>query len=1293
MQIRMFDPASGPRTMLLTAVTMLGMLVHETLAQTRAFPGAVGFGAYATGGRGGTVYRVTTLADSGPGSFRDAVSQPNRIIIFDVAGYITLGSEVGVKPNITIAGQTAPGGGIAIRGAEVSFGGSSNIIVRHVRFRPGSSAPTGAHCVNMYQATNVILDHCTFEYGPWNNIGGVNSSEVTIQRCLIADPIYQQFGAHMERLGGRVMWYQCIFANGHNRQPLAKINTVYINNVVYNYEAGYTCGNTSGSFVHDIIGNYFITGPATDTPANDFYQIGSNQRIYEQANLRDSNRNGVLDGTATYVGEGTPLSAPWSSWSTNVQVVSPALAYRRAVSVAGAFPRDAIDQLILREVLSVGVSGPNPLPSSQTRTGLPDNGFGIIPAGTPPLDTDLDGMPDYWELAMGTAVNSNDAMIIEPDGYARIERYLNWLAEPHAVTLTNTPVEIDLSQYVWGFTNAAPVYNLLGVTNGTAVFTATGRVRFTPATGFAGMGGFGFSVTGSDGLSDTGAVAVLVVPMRVPANLVWHGDGVSNVWAVGGPANWLRDGTPATFESGDNVLFDDSGFNTPAVWLSGNIAANSIVVSAAKDYTFDGPGALVGPTSILKTGPGKLTILTTNSLTGSTLIEEGTIRLGDGISRTGSLGGAVTNYGLLEFANPGTLSSALSISGSGNVVKTAGGTLTLSGPQSYTGWTLIEAGTLEFAGAQLPSGVITNNSRMAIKSSVTHSGRITGSGSLTINASGGLVVLGGDNSYAGGTTNAAGTLVLAHNNAAGTGKVYYQSGYVAVGGGVVITNDFSIPGNATTDLMMTATNGTGVWAGNVVELGSGASWRPGADTGGTLIFTGTAHQGTRNFIVPRGAVHFASNAVVTATGSATALGRDGSENNRSANITIRDNAQLLLGACSLGGGKAGGSVTVTIRDNALLSTGPNNLDLNNVTRTTATNLIRLNGGTLEVGGFVKTRTNLATIAFNGGLLRAGANNTAFLPALSYLVAEVQSGGARIDDAGFAITVSAPLVHAAWLGTALDGGLTKLGSGTLTLAGANTYNGPTMVLAGTLRLTTASAVASSTNLYVGAGAVLDVTALGSGGLTIQPGRVLWGNGTVNGNLTIGSGAVLAPGSNTIGRLTVSGNLNLAPGCTNILELLPAASTNDTVVVTGTLTLGGTLLLTNSGGAFIPGQSFLLFDAGTIAGTLQALVLPDPGQGLTWNTNRLYTEGVLRVDSTGPVMFNRVSFSAGTITFSGAGGTPGAEFVVLSHTNVTMPLGTWTPVATNRFDSSGGFQISILTDPADAARYYVIRRKDE
>ena len=106
-------------------------------AQQLAFPGAEGFGRFATGGRGGKVYHVTNLNDTGSGSFRDAVSSPNRIVVFDVAGVIRLKSRVVVSKNIYIAGQTAPGEGITLYGNGLSFSGASNTICRYLRVRMG----------------------------------------------------------------------------------------------------------------------------------------------------------------------------------------------------------------------------------------------------------------------------------------------------------------------------------------------------------------------------------------------------------------------------------------------------------------------------------------------------------------------------------------------------------------------------------------------------------------------------------------------------------------------------------------------------------------------------------------------------------------------------------------------------------------------------------------------------------------------------------------------------------------------------------------------------------------------------------------------------------------------------------------------------------------------------------------------------------------------------------------------------------------------------------------------------
>src|SRR5438477_12455089 len=125
------------KTLMLVCFEAVGLACAGRLLAEPAFPGAMGFAAHASGGRGGSVYHVTNLDDAGPGSFRDAVSKPHRLVVFDVAGIIRLKSNVSVNSHITLAGQSAPGDGIALYGKSVSFSGSGDVIVRYLRFRQG----------------------------------------------------------------------------------------------------------------------------------------------------------------------------------------------------------------------------------------------------------------------------------------------------------------------------------------------------------------------------------------------------------------------------------------------------------------------------------------------------------------------------------------------------------------------------------------------------------------------------------------------------------------------------------------------------------------------------------------------------------------------------------------------------------------------------------------------------------------------------------------------------------------------------------------------------------------------------------------------------------------------------------------------------------------------------------------------------------------------------------------------------------------------------------------------------
>lgn len=1303
------------------AVLGLLWLAVPALAQTLAFPGALGFGQYATGGRAGSVYHVTTLADSGAGSFRDAVSHSGRIIVFDVGGYITLKTAVSCSGSLTIAGQTAPGGGIGFRGGEISFASRNNIICRDIRVLPGSeTASEGDDCLSFYRATNIICDHVSLEFGPYNNIDGVSDdwqnypvTAITLQNCVIADPSNyvladsttgQQFGAHTECVGGTWSWFYNVFANSHNRNPLAKINTVFVNNVLYNCSAGYTT-HTSTSFNHDLVNNYFISGPAsTSSTSFPWFQVDDNQSMYYSGNLLDSDRDGTLNGSTTTPywyqgGTGTILTAPWSAVTTNVPTYSAATAFHIVASRAGALPFSQVDSLVFSQLKTLGLgttgtgagtTGPDGgLYASQINTGLGNNGYGVLNGAAAAIDSDGDGMPDYWEKAMGlNASDSSDAMTLGADGYANIERYLNWLADPHAMTSTNTAVDVDLWTYTGGFTNFSPVYTVTGISNGVVTLTASHVAHFVPATNYLGLGSFQFTVTASDGSSYTNAVAVLMTSVTTSQNLTWQGDGVANVWTNTGPANWNNGTNLAAFASGDNVTFDDTGSNTPAISLGGAITAGTVYVLANQDYTFGGSGYLASSTALFKTGNGQLTLDTTNTLTGGIAINDGVVQVGDGATCNGGLAGPITNNAALVFAVPGNATNSVSITGAGTVTAAGPGTVTLSGTQTYTGATAITAGTLKLAGT-LPPSDITNNGTLILAPSATqnYSNVISGPGSVSVSATG-VLALSGTNVFAGNLTNNSGFLVLSNSAAAGTGGIVYNGGFVVAAAGTVITNTFYIPGASASDLCMMATNsGTATWAGNVSISGSG-QWRPGSD-GGTLVFLGSAAMGSRIFLVPRGAVQFASNAVVSSTSSGF-LGRDSSANKRSLNLTIRDNASVTMAGCSIGGGKAGASVTITIQNNGLLSFGANTVDLHDIANAAALSTFRLNGGTFITGGFTKTLTAYTNVIdFNGGVLQAGANNTAFLPAFSPATNAVQAGGALINDGGYAITIAGAFIHDPALGTAPDGGLIKLGGGTLTLSGINTYRGATWVNAGTLVLSggsTAATLGASTNINLAAGAVLDVTAQMAGQLTLAAGQSLTGNGSVNGPLSVGAG-ILAPGSNAIGTLTFSNALTLSSASTNIFKLSQSPLTNDSVTVLGALANGGTLIITNTGGTQLAaGSTFQLFNAASYTGTFSTVILPALPFGLAWNTSSLNTAGVISVALATTPAIGSISISTSGLGLSGAGGVGNASFVLLGATNLSTPAGNWTRLLTNQFDGAGNFNFTNQTRLTNSQNFF-------
>jgi len=407
-----------------------------------AFPGAEGFGALATGGRGGAVYHVTTLADAGPGSFRDAVSQPRRIVVFDVGGVIKLTANVEVSSDLTIAGQTASGEGICLYGRSVSLGGQSNIILRYMRFREGIAGDRGKKSLGMDHASNIVIDHCSIEWGRWDDLGiTVQSHDITVQYCLMAEGIHpQSFGALIDSVTNVTLSHNLWMSN-ESRNPKVKGTIQYINNVVYNWGETGLCGGHSGAdHALDVIGNYFIKGPSSnDRFAGQFY---ATDHVYQAGNFADLDPDGILNGQPVVAGDfhradektySLPTFLPAPAMHPRIPVtVDPApVAYTKIMAGAGcSLRRDAVDRRLIGELTSLGKQGKT-LSHTDDKGEALAGGLGEVVGGTAPLDSDHDGIPDAWETAHGlNPRDAADAAKLDSSGYTHVEVYLNSLATP-----------------------------------------------------------------------------------------------------------------------------------------------------------------------------------------------------------------------------------------------------------------------------------------------------------------------------------------------------------------------------------------------------------------------------------------------------------------------------------------------------------------------------------------------------------------------------------------------------------------------------------------------------------------------------------------------------------------------------------------------------------------------------------------------------------------------------------------------------------------------------------------------
>lgn len=417
------------------------MMCAQANSQQLAFSGAEGFGAYATGGRGGTVVHVTNLNASGPGSLADAVSQPNRTVVFDVGGVIDItGQNLTIASNLTIAGQTAPGEGITIYGGRVIMSNSSNVIMRYIRMRGSISMPEDKCTLTMDYCDNVILDHCSISWGRWDNVHIKDANNITYQNCIISEGIEpQRFGAITD---GTRNWTisHCLWTNNKSRNPKMKCYLQYYNNVVYNYGIGIVGGHSAADNYQDVMNNYFITGPSSGSSNKYFDQWTETDHLYSTGNYTDDNRDGKLNGRLiTDYNGATPMQQPNLKCQAPMNLEPAEDAFYAVMEHAGASRvRDSHDLRIIEQLASLGTKGA--FIANEQDVG----GIGTLAGADAPADSDGDGMPDEWEKANGTDPDKADANgDADGNGYTNIEDYVNSLAHksdyimyPQAVTAT-----------------------------------------------------------------------------------------------------------------------------------------------------------------------------------------------------------------------------------------------------------------------------------------------------------------------------------------------------------------------------------------------------------------------------------------------------------------------------------------------------------------------------------------------------------------------------------------------------------------------------------------------------------------------------------------------------------------------------------------------------------------------------------------------------------------------------------------------------------------------------------------
>jgi len=458
------------KVLLIAVLAIANIFVAEAQFEySPAFPGAEGFGRYTSGGRdedgGFSVYHVTSLEDSGPGTFRfGAATAGKKIIVFDVSGTIHLQSALKIQGNKTILGQTAPGDGICLADYPVSIGGS-NVIIRYMRFRMGDikgvedDALSSSHHDDS-KLSNIIVDHCSVSWSTDECASFYGNINFTMQYCIISESLrVSVHGKGTHGYGGiwggqNASFHHNLIIHHDSRNPRFDHDYVstlkgpidYVNNVLYNWGGNSTYGgesaqNSTSRYIN-MINNYYKPGPATKwktrllnptticsnctsadphtaTPGKFYitgnYMYGSpevtNDNLCDAAIDPDQNGISYVTWKANYATSTRAISTSYDFDEYNVISMHAAeKAFDKVLKYAGAsYQRDNLDKRLRWEALKgiayfKGSKGSeNGIIDTQSDVG----GWPELKQADKPTDTDNDGIPDEWETAHG--LNPNNA--------------------------------------------------------------------------------------------------------------------------------------------------------------------------------------------------------------------------------------------------------------------------------------------------------------------------------------------------------------------------------------------------------------------------------------------------------------------------------------------------------------------------------------------------------------------------------------------------------------------------------------------------------------------------------------------------------------------------------------------------------------------------------------------------------------------------------------------------------------------------------------------------------------------